>query len=912
MKESKIKMFALIFLFYFPLFQEQEANSSFETIIELRIKITKPGNYPIINNNFIKPDSINVDGQEVEDIKTEINDINSNIKLAWKEKITNFHGLFSGLSHLIQINFINIDTSEVTDMSYMFESCTSLQSLDLSSFKTSNAKNMSGMFSNCSSLQSLNINEFNTEKVEDTSYMFNNCQNLISINLTNFKTSNVQNISGMFKNCKSLKSIDLSGFDTSSVTDMSFTFFGCKELNSLELSKMNTKNVKNMSGMLELCMSIEKLDFSNFDTSSVTDMSYMFHGCTNLISLNLSNFKTSNVKNMFGIFASDISLTSLNISNFDISNVEDISQMFYECDNLLNLDISNFNASTSLTERDKVFEYSDNLKFINLKSFHGLYIFDSIPNDTIICMDDYNSINSITIPNINRIILQQTKNANNNCSNLCFYEFNKINKNGTGCEVDCSKLKKGNEYYDKYCVVETEKETNKLSSDAPKTDKIIETNKLSSDAPKTDKIIETNKLSPIIQTDAPKTDKIIETDKLSSTIIQTDAPKTDKIIKTDKLSSTIIQTDAPKTDKIIETNTLLSTIIQTTIKEITSSIITTPETMINENNTKDEKIDDKNETNLITDIPTSQESNSQLKLLLFDFYKYSFVNNIISFSIIFVGLSGEIDYPRNLEFTINIDYSQRRIRQLDTSRQIASCTFEENNNILYSCQSQFNNSGQINNISVTNDFNFNKKVDVALSQQALKGMSNLLHKGGDLVGNIFILIGDLYQEDDYFTIKGHLKGNNSISINSNNINLTVFEKNNRTEFFIPCVIVDKNIASFEIKCSKDKPIVTNLNNTVASLDSNKKLLISLNDNNNDLYEEEGKDQINNNNNRFYSKKKSSSNKTTIIVVIIVALVVLIIIVIFAFIILKKVRQEKYNKSHEKSTEKSENKVILNV
>ncbi|EMF0453287.1 BspA family leucine-rich repeat surface protein, partial [Enterococcus faecium] len=50
---------------------------------------------------------------------------------------------------LTTMNLSNLDTSNVTNMSYMFYYCSSLTSLDVSHFDTSNVTNMSYMFSSC-------------------------------------------------------------------------------------------------------------------------------------------------------------------------------------------------------------------------------------------------------------------------------------------------------------------------------------------------------------------------------------------------------------------------------------------------------------------------------------------------------------------------------------------------------------------------------------------------------------------------------------------------------------------------------------------------------------------------------------------------------------------------------------------
>ena len=100
----------------------------------------------------------------------------------------------------------NLNTENVTDMSYMFNDCQSLTSLDLSNFNTEKVTNMSSMFSYCKALKSLDLSNFNTKKVTDMSYMFNGCTSLTTIYCnSNWKVG--QNVDGqhMFYNCMQLK-----------------------------------------------------------------------------------------------------------------------------------------------------------------------------------------------------------------------------------------------------------------------------------------------------------------------------------------------------------------------------------------------------------------------------------------------------------------------------------------------------------------------------------------------------------------------------------------------------------------------------------------------------------------------------------------------------------------------------------
>lgn len=99
-------------------------------------------------------------------------------------KVVNFNEnsskMFYQKRSLTNIEFNNVDTSNVTDMGDMFYNCQDLTSLDLSSF-TSNVTDMSYMFYCCSKLTSLDLSSFNTSKVTDMEDMFGRCSNLQTI-----------------------------------------------------------------------------------------------------------------------------------------------------------------------------------------------------------------------------------------------------------------------------------------------------------------------------------------------------------------------------------------------------------------------------------------------------------------------------------------------------------------------------------------------------------------------------------------------------------------------------------------------------------------------------------------------------------------------------------------------------------
>ena len=113
------------------------------------------------------------------------------------------------------------------DCSSLFENFTSAESIDLSNLDTSNVTDMSFMFSECRKLFTLDLSNFDTSNVTSMQQMFCYCESLTSLDLSNFNTSNVTNMTVMFLGCSSLTSLDLSNFDTSKVTDSLNMFYYC-------------------------------------------------------------------------------------------------------------------------------------------------------------------------------------------------------------------------------------------------------------------------------------------------------------------------------------------------------------------------------------------------------------------------------------------------------------------------------------------------------------------------------------------------------------------------------------------------------------------------------------------------------------------------------------------------------------
>ena len=73
----------------------------------------------------------------------------------------------------------NLNTEDVTDMSFMFDRCNSLTTIDLSNLNTEKVVYMNGMFSGCLCLSTIFVDDtWTTSSVSESSDMFYNCLNL--------------------------------------------------------------------------------------------------------------------------------------------------------------------------------------------------------------------------------------------------------------------------------------------------------------------------------------------------------------------------------------------------------------------------------------------------------------------------------------------------------------------------------------------------------------------------------------------------------------------------------------------------------------------------------------------------------------------------------------------------------------
>ncbi|MEW4423839.1 immunoglobulin-like domain-containing protein [Enterococcus hirae] len=312
-----------------------------------------------------------------------------------------------------------LDTSNVTNMSYMFYGMSSVTSLDLSNFDTSKVTDMYNMFKGMSNVTSLDLSNFDTSKVTDMSNMFAGTP-LKKLTLGDtFKFVNGQGAltsawkredgKGTFYSAKDFMknygtgdltagtyvSVETGTWGTSPYTfdeNTGVLTIEAGELSGYEESPWNSDKVDSeaikkivLAGKVvapkdarylftsasdnhKLTNVTEIEGLSQLDTSNVTVMACMFYEISSVKSLDVSGFDTSKVTNMHSMFCDMSSVTSLDLSNFDTSNVKDMSSMFYGMGSVTSLDVSGFDTS-NVTTMHSMFTGMGGITSLDLSGF---------------------------------------------------------------------------------------------------------------------------------------------------------------------------------------------------------------------------------------------------------------------------------------------------------------------------------------------------------------------------------------------------------------------------------------------------------------------------------------------------------------------------------------------------------------
>ena len=313
-----------------------------------------------------------------------------------------------------------LDTSNVTDMSYMFYGMSSVTSLDVSSFDTSNVTTMSYMFYGMSSVTGLDVSNFDTSNVTTMGYMFKGMGSVTSLDLSNFDTSNVTDMTDMFFGT-SLKKLILGdtfkfvagkgaltsawkredgkgkaytaadfmkNYGTGDLTAGTYVSveigtWGTSPYNFDETTGTLTIEAGELSGFVESPWSenkkvdataIKKIVLSGKVVAPENSF-LLFSGNTsadkptNVTEIEgLSQLDTSNVTDMSKMFKGMSSITSLDVSGFDTSKVTNMQHMFSGMSSVTSLDVSGFDTS-NVTDMWKMFKDMSSITSLDVSGF---------------------------------------------------------------------------------------------------------------------------------------------------------------------------------------------------------------------------------------------------------------------------------------------------------------------------------------------------------------------------------------------------------------------------------------------------------------------------------------------------------------------------------------------------------------
>lgn len=235
---------------------------------------------------------------------------------------------------------LDIDTSNVIDMSYAFSSL-SCNSLDLGNkWNTSNTENMSNMF-NSSSLPSLDTSGWNFR--------------------------NVKLLTGFIGNNRVIKELSISG-NAPNLTNIGNMVYSCSALNKFDLSGLIiTSKLTNIYELAGLCHALKELSFpNNFEESTIKDFSRFLVDAKVSNGLVINNFKIPSTVTNFnqdsvgGVGGVSVKSAILNNCYFGVNG--DILRLIFRFNWVAKINDLEFNPDISRWNLDNLFSGCTNLE----------------------------------------------------------------------------------------------------------------------------------------------------------------------------------------------------------------------------------------------------------------------------------------------------------------------------------------------------------------------------------------------------------------------------------------------------------------------------------------------------------------------------------------------------------------------
>jgi surface protein len=221
----------------------------------------------------------------------------------------------------------NLGDCEWENLWYSFANCFDLKKFNSGTCNTSNVSSISEMFIRCHNIKELTLN-IDTSNVNDMSGTFSELYSLERLDLSSFNTANVLYMGHMFSEMHSLESLNIKSFNTEKVLCMT-AMFSQLNLDYLDLSNFNTRNCKTMERMFQ-DSSFKNLNLSNFKTEKAQNFIEMFSRCSLERNLDLRGFKSNSaitIADMFNGFVAP----KVNFSGFTISDDIKRKSFLYQC-----------------------------------------------------------------------------------------------------------------------------------------------------------------------------------------------------------------------------------------------------------------------------------------------------------------------------------------------------------------------------------------------------------------------------------------------------------------------------------------------------------------------------------------------------------------------------------------------------
>ena len=297
-------------------------------------------------------------------------------------EVTDMSYMFSGINALVLgLDLTHFDTSKVTDMSYMFYNlCHGGSSeaidaeLDLSSFTFNSSTNTTGLFEGAflnqltipSSANKINPNAFlNMNSADDPGILV--CPDDFTPQGATQGNGYIQWKGGYFK------VVNKEAYALVSSDGETMTFYYDEKRNSRTEGTTYLANNKinydpEWFGTVE---TIKKVVFHpSFAYARPTNTSRWFNGMKNLTSIeDIKYLNTSEVTHTLSMFKDCKNLKTLDVSKFNTNKVEDMANMFSDCNSLEALDVSNFNTD-NVTNFSFMFRNCTSLKTLDVSNFN--------------------------------------------------------------------------------------------------------------------------------------------------------------------------------------------------------------------------------------------------------------------------------------------------------------------------------------------------------------------------------------------------------------------------------------------------------------------------------------------------------------------------------------------------------------